>query len=222
MRKGEQTRQRIIETAAAILNQHGYSGSAMSDLMRETGLAKGGLYRHFDGKEALAAAAFDYAYETVYRLRFEGIDAEPNAIDKLKKWVDSFVSIKSPIPGGCPILNTGIEHDDGNSLLFQRAQAAFDKSVGRLTEIIQAGKDQGEIQEEIVPQDLALFLFASLEGAGFASRLHGSRSRLQIVARHLKEYLDKQVKSSSSQKSTPQDARRPTKKTAPVRSHLSR
>ncbi len=211
MKKGEQTRQRIIEAAAVILNQHGYSGSGMADLMRETGLAKGGLYRHFDGKEALAAAAFDHAFETVRQLRFHVLDSETNAIEKLKKLLDSYVSVRSPIPGGCPILNTGVEHDDGNSLLFKRAQAAFDVMVGKLTEIVQDGQAQGEIRTEIVPQDLALFLFSSLEGAVFASRLQGSRGRLQIVVRQLKDYLDKQVKSSGRRNSA-QSGHRSNKK----------
>ncbi len=45
MRKGEQTRQEIIRKAAPIFNQKGYSGAALSDLMRATGLKKGGIYR---------------------------------------------------------------------------------------------------------------------------------------------------------------------------------
>jgi len=30
--------------------------------MRATGLEKGGIYRHFSSKEAMAAEAFDYAW----------------------------------------------------------------------------------------------------------------------------------------------------------------
>ncbi|HXM48600.1 MAG TPA: TetR family transcriptional regulator [Pyrinomonadaceae bacterium] len=44
MRKGEQTRQEIIRKAAPIFNQKGYDGAALSDLMRATGLEKGGIY----------------------------------------------------------------------------------------------------------------------------------------------------------------------------------
>jgi len=62
MSKGEQTRQEIIRKAAPIFNQRGYDGAAMSDLMKATGLEKGGIYRHFSSKEALAAEAFDYAW----------------------------------------------------------------------------------------------------------------------------------------------------------------
>ena len=54
MRKGEQTRQEIIRRAAPIFNQKGYDGAALSDLMRATGLKKGGIYRHFDSKQELA------------------------------------------------------------------------------------------------------------------------------------------------------------------------
>jgi TetR/AcrR family transcriptional repressor of nem operon len=60
MTKGEMTRRAIVEKAAALLNRRGFSGFSMSALM-EAGLEKGGIYRHFDSKEQLAAKAFEYA-----------------------------------------------------------------------------------------------------------------------------------------------------------------
>ena len=51
MTKGEQTRQRIVKEAAPIFNRRGYEGSSLSDLMKATGLKKGGIYRHFSSKE---------------------------------------------------------------------------------------------------------------------------------------------------------------------------
>ena len=62
MRKGERTRQEIIRKAAPIFNQRGYDGAALSDLMRATGLEKGGIYRHFESKQELAGDAFDHAW----------------------------------------------------------------------------------------------------------------------------------------------------------------
>ena len=61
MRSGEQTRENIIRQAAALFNQQGFAGASMSDIMLATGLQKGGIYRHFESKEALALEAFDYA-----------------------------------------------------------------------------------------------------------------------------------------------------------------
>ncbi len=67
MSKGEATRQRIIALAAPLFNQHGYNGCSLNDIMEATGLEKGGIYRHFESKEELAAEAFDFAW--VYFLR---------------------------------------------------------------------------------------------------------------------------------------------------------
>ena len=72
MRKGEQTRQDIIRKAAPIFNQKGYDGAALSDLMRATGLEKGGIYRHFESKQELAVDAFDHAWKISMDARFEG------------------------------------------------------------------------------------------------------------------------------------------------------
>ena len=52
--KGERTRRRIVESAAAVFNTRGYFGSSMSDLVRETGLEKGGIYNHFGSKLELS------------------------------------------------------------------------------------------------------------------------------------------------------------------------
>ena len=61
MSKAEITRQKIIKEAANIFNQNGYAGSSISDVMKATGLKKGGIYNHFASKDELAIAAFDYA-----------------------------------------------------------------------------------------------------------------------------------------------------------------
>jgi AcrR family transcriptional regulator len=194
MRKGEKTRQHVIETAARVLNRHGYAGSGMSELMRETGLAKGGLYRHFDSKETLAVEAFNYAFATVHKLRFANLESIPNAVDKLKGFVEGYAAVTSPIPGGCPILNTGIENDDGNPALLKCAQDGLETTVKRLTRIIKDGQTRKEIRPAIVPGELALFIFCALEGGIFASRLQGSRQRLKVIARYLIEFLEEQVR----------------------------
>src|SRR6266853_363284 len=110
MRKGEQTRQEIIRKAAPIFNQRGYDGAALSDLMQATGLEKGGIYRHFESKEQLAAEAFDYAWKLAIDTRFEGTQDVPNAVDRLKLFVRNFRDRRAGlVAGGCPLLNTAID-----------------------------------------------------------------------------------------------------------------
>src|SRR6266436_2118879 len=70
--KGQETKQEIVRKAAHLFNQKGYAGTSLSDLMDATGLQKGGIYRHFSGKEELATEAFDYSWQKAVTGRLEG------------------------------------------------------------------------------------------------------------------------------------------------------
>src|ERR1700757_3782794 len=138
--KGEQTRQRIIAAAASLFNRHGYQGGSLQDLMKATGLEKGGIYRHFSSKEELAAEAFDYAWRTAWETRMRDLDSIANSVDKLKQLIANFVSRRSSVPGGCPLLNTAVDADDGNPILRASALKALGLWRAHLVSIITAGK----------------------------------------------------------------------------------
>src|SRR5258708_14801797 len=90
VRKGDQTRQEIIRKAAPIFNQKGYSGTALSDLMRATGLEKGGIYRHFESKQELPRDAFDHAWKLAMDTRSDGTQEIPNTVDRVIQVVRNF------------------------------------------------------------------------------------------------------------------------------------
>src|ERR1700728_892133 len=125
MTKGEETRRRIVESAAPIFNKRGYQGASLSELMAATGLKKGGIYRHFSSKEELAAEAFDYTWEAAWKARLLHVDEKANGIDKLKELIANFIERRSPVPGGCPVLNTAVDADDGNPILRSRVGKAL-------------------------------------------------------------------------------------------------
>ena len=144
MRKGEQTRREIIRKAAPIFNQRGYEGAALSHLMRATGLEKGGIYRHFESKQQLAAEAFDYAWRETLNARIHDLDTISNTVDRLKQLVANFVERRGIIPGGCPLLNTAIDTDDGNSVLRERARKALRGWRSYLISTISAESNRGK------------------------------------------------------------------------------
>jgi TetR/AcrR family transcriptional regulator, transcriptional repressor for nem operon len=189
--KGAQTRREIVRRAAPVFNTKGYAGTSMSDLMRVTGLQKGGLYRHFDSKEELAEEAFDYAWEKAVTERLDGIAAKSNAIDRLKTMVTNFVEKRANlVPGGCPLLNTAIESDDGNPFLRARARDALATWTKRISEIARQGIRDGEIAPKLDPGDFADLIIATLEGALMMARLRQSQAAVRAAAAHLHEMLD--------------------------------
>jgi TetR/AcrR family transcriptional repressor of nem operon len=194
MRKGEQTRQEIIRKAAPIFNQRGYDGAALSDLMRATGLEKGGIYRHFESKEQLAAEAFDYAWRETLDARIHDLDTISNTVDRLKQLVANFVERRGTIPGGCPLLNTAIDTDDGNPILRARARKALRGWRSDLVSVIRAGIKAREIRPRVDAKKLATLIISSLEGAIMVYRLERSEEALRGVQTHLDNYLETEVR----------------------------
>jgi TetR/AcrR family transcriptional regulator, transcriptional repressor for nem operon len=199
MRKGEQTRREIIRKAAPIFNQKGYDGAALSDLMRATGLEKGGIYRHFDSKQQLAAEAFDYAWKVAIDTRFEGTQEIPNTVDRLKQVVRNFMDRRAGlVPGGCPLLNTAIDSDDGNPQLRAKARQALSSWLDRLQEIAERGKRQGEVRSDVDSAKLAMLIVSTLEGSFMIRRLQKKDSPLDLACDHLEEYLETRVRARRS------------------------
>jgi len=197
MRKGERTRQEIIRKAAPIFNQRGYDGAVLSDLMRATGLEKGGIYRHFSSKEALAAEAFDYAWRETLHARTDGLDTISNTVDRLKQLVANFVERRGTIPGGCPLLNTAIDTDDGNSVLRGRARKALRGWRSYLISMINAGIKAREIRPRVDAKKLATLVISSLEGGIMVYRLERNDEALRGVQAHLHSYLETEVRAPS-------------------------
>jgi TetR/AcrR family transcriptional repressor of nem operon len=193
MLKGEQTRQRIIARAAPLFNRRGFQGCSMQDISAATGLEKASLYSHFASKEELAAAAFDHAWAQTSSARLGNLDQAPNSVDKLRLHIANFVA-KPSFPGGCPMLNTVLDADDGNAILRRRAEGAMRDWVCYLADIARAGQANGEIRSSVNPEELAVLMISLLEGAFVSSKLQRSRGALILAQQHLEVYLENQVR----------------------------
>jgi TetR/AcrR family transcriptional regulator, transcriptional repressor for nem operon len=201
MSKGEQTRQEIIRKAAPIFNQSGYEGATLSDLMRATGLEKGGIYRHFDSKQQLAGEAFDYAWKLALDTRFEGTQKVSNAVDCLKQIIRNFRDRTAGlVPGGCPLQNTAIDSDDGNPELRGKARRALSSWLSRLKWIIEEGQRSGEIRRDVNSWELPALIVSALEGSLMMSRLLRNDRPRDVACRHLEEYLETRVRVKESKK----------------------
>src|SRR5215831_2428262 len=196
MSKGEQTRQRVIAEAASLFNRRGYHGSSLQDLMEATGLEKGGIYGHFSSKEELAALAFDHAWNEGLEARQQGLDDISNNVDKLKQLITNFVRRRPSIPGGCPLLNTAVDSDDGNPLLRDHARKALRAWQERMESIIADGIKSRQMRAGVDPRRLANLIISSLEGALMIARLERNDEALRDAAAHLHAYIESEVRNA--------------------------
>jgi TetR/AcrR family transcriptional regulator, transcriptional repressor for nem operon len=195
MSKAQATKSHIIEQAAALFNQQGYAGSSMSDLMRATGLQKGGIYNHFSSKDELALAAFDFAANRIQQNFMGALHGKRHAIDRLMAVLSVYEHMLDdpPIAGGCPILNTAIESDDTHPALRQRAQLAMDAWRNLIRRIVDKGILRGELRSTVDRDTVATVLIATIEGAVMLSKLYSEPSYLERALDHLKTYVQSQL-----------------------------
>lgn len=188
--KGDRTRQRIVEAAAPIFNREGFAGASMHEVMEAAGLEKGGVYRHFSGKEELALAAFDYAWNRVSANRTRDVETIADPLLRLVMLIHNFAERKGAMEGGCPLLNTAIDSDDGNAALRARAHAALEEWRLLLQSLLEQAKRQRKLRRDVEERGVAELIIATLEGSLMISRLEGNGQALQNARDHLIDYLD--------------------------------
>lgn len=199
MSKAQVTKARIIEQAAALFNQQGYAGSSMADVMRVTGLQKGGIYNHFRSKDELALEAFGFAVERIQQ-RFRGaLTGKRHAVDRLMAMLSVYERFLEdpPVQGGCPLLNTAVESDDAHPALREQTQLAIDAWRSLIERIVEKGIARGELQSDVDAATVATILIATLEGGIMLSKLYGDPAHLERALAHLGTYVQHQLATPS-------------------------
>ncbi|MDQ1913982.1 TetR/AcrR family transcriptional regulator [Paenibacillus sp. GD4] len=191
MRKGEKTRQHIIEKSAGLFNQKGYAGSSIQDIIQVTGLTKGGVYRTFSGKDEIALEAFDYASRIMMEHFLEAAEKSETAIGKILAVCAVYEDPVNqlPIEGGCPLLNTAVEADDGYLPLREKAVAAHGHFTAFIQGILDEGVTSGELSSGLNTEAVASFVVSSLEGGVMASRLTRDNKHIGFVIQQIKLVL---------------------------------
>lgn len=175
--KGERTRARIVADVAPLFNERGFAGASMADLIGATGLRAGGVYRHFEGKEALAIAAFDHAAATHWTFYQKAVAGATGAAERVAALATAMASIvETPlIAGGCPLLNAAIEMDDAQPAMpamRARVRRAMELLVGLPRRILTEGIVAGEIASSIDAAAEARLVIATMEGAIMLAKLY--------------------------------------------------
>jgi len=185
-RKGELTRERIIAASASLLNREGYLRTPVSDIMRATGMQKGGIYNHFASREELGLEAFNYAFRRIRERLLAAIAEKTTARQKLLALIEAFRGspARPDLEGGCPVMNLAIESDDADAKLRQAARQAMGTLHGLFERLIKEGVARHEFAKRDA-RATAIHLVAALEGALMLTNLYKDPEYLDAVSKQL-------------------------------------
>ena len=192
MRDPKQTKQLIIDKALPIFNTKGYNAASLSDITAATGITKGAIYGNFKNKDEVATASFDHAVQIVMGLLTKEVRSKNNAPDKLRAIVNYYGKYVNnpPIPGGCPILNSSIEADDNLPFLKSRVIRTIALMKDSLSKIVNRGILEGQIKRGVDAEELAVFFYATIEGAISLSRIEGDGRSYKHVRNMLNRIIE--------------------------------
>lgn len=97
--RGEQTRQRIVDTALALFAEHGYDGTTMRAIATAAEVSLGSAYYYFPSKEHLVQGFYDQLH-AAHALACEPVlDQEPELQDRLAGVLTAWVDNAAPYKG---------------------------------------------------------------------------------------------------------------------------
>ncbi len=168
----------ILDKVAPIFNKQGYIGTSLSDITKATGLTKGAIYCNFSNKEDLALKSFQLNISLAITPLFKLIATKEGSINKLYTITDYQRSYYDLVKdrGGCPMLRAGVDTKFINPLLFRTAQNLSQKFTTGLTNIINEGIINNEIQQNTDPVKYAKIILSLIEGSSLLAFTHNDQT----------------------------------------------
>ena len=86
------TRQAILKAALECFAKNGYINTSMNDIVKSSGISKGGIYWHFKSKEEMFVQMIEEEYEVWLNTVYSSLDAISDPIGKIRKYGQLFYS----------------------------------------------------------------------------------------------------------------------------------
>lgn len=161
------TRSVLVETTAELLWERGYTATSPKLIQNRASVGQGSMYHHFAGKAELAAAAMLHSADSM-RDAAEGVlSGGGSAVAR----IDAYLDLERDPLAGCR-MGRLVQDPDVAEQTMLRAPAAdfFTWLLGRLTEVLAEGVEQGELRAASDLDATAALIVAAIQGGYVLSR----------------------------------------------------
>ncbi len=162
-RKGQETRQRIVDAAAGLMFRQGVAHTTTEDVRAAAGVSSSQLYHYFDDKPALIRAVVDHQADTMVGGQ-ETFDF--STLEGLRAWRDFLVASQREhdCSGGCPIGSLGGQLAETDPDARAHVAEGFKRWEAEIQSGLREMQARGELAPDTDPDTLALALLAALQG----------------------------------------------------------
>jgi TetR/AcrR family transcriptional regulator, fatty acid metabolism regulator protein len=151
----------IVNAAIKLIGEGGIQALTIKNLSTEIGVAESALYRHFKSKTEVLNALLDFLgsfiishYEGVHKLKV-------SSFEKIEKMISGQLKIfaENP-PYAIVILSDGLYKNE--EALYSKIYNIMQKAKSTFVNIIDEGKNCGEIRKDVPSEQLAFIIMGSI------------------------------------------------------------
>jgi AcrR family transcriptional regulator len=173
MRKGEATRERILESALELASTEGLTGLSIGRLADRNRMSKSGLFAHFRSKEGLQLDVLELAVarfrESVFTPALRADRGEPRLRALFMHWLE-WVD-QQTLPGGCLLTAAAVELDDQPGAARDTLVDAQRQWAETLARAVRIAIEERHFRADVDPPLFAFQLHSIVLGYHHARRL---------------------------------------------------
>jgi TetR/AcrR family transcriptional repressor of nem operon len=164
-RKGQATRDRILEAATELIAERGVAGTSTDDVRKAAGIGGSQLYHYFDSKQALIRAVITRQAEAPLSVG-RPIMGALDSLDALQAWADAAVENQEQNQGrrACTLTSLAGELTATDDQTRDDLCHGFLRWQSLLHDGLQRMRDRGELRPEADLDELSLALLVALQG----------------------------------------------------------
>jgi AcrR family transcriptional regulator len=155
-----EVRDAILDTTAAVVAERGLLGATMSQIAEETGIGRATLYKYFPDVEAILLAWHDRQVAAHLTYLSEIRDQGAAAGERLEAVLEAYALLSRPSRGHQDARFAELLHRDDR--MGQAERQVHDM----LRDLLAAATRDGEIRDDVPPDELASYCVHALGGAG--------------------------------------------------------
>jgi TetR/AcrR family transcriptional repressor of nem operon len=163
--KGRATRDRIVASAATLMNARGVAGTSTEDIQVAADVSASQIYHYFTDKRSLTRAVIEYQTDTIVGTQ-EALLARLDDLDALRAWAEFIVGFQrnSGYRGGCPLGTLASELAENDTDAREDLAASYRRWQRAIRTGLAAMADRGEFLPGTDIDRLATALLTTLQG----------------------------------------------------------
>jgi AcrR family transcriptional regulator len=178
--RSEETRAKIVESAARLFSARGFNAASVDDICKEAGISKGAFYHHFESKQALFLALLDGWLQAIDN-SIE-VSRDKTAPETFMQMTEAFPYIFKTASEGLPMFLEFWLQANRDKKIWEASIAPYRRYHKYFTSLIKKGVEEGSFVE-VDPELASRMIVSTAMGLFLQSLLDPKGAKWEKVAR---------------------------------------